>query len=345
METTAAAPSRDPIHSALPRVDWEAVAERLLAGGELSREEAFAIVESDDDELLSILQAAYRIRASHHGRRVRVHVLRNAKSGKCPENCSFCSQSAHFHSEIPEYRLQTASELIDGADQAVAMGAVTYCMVTATRGPRDRDLDTIVEATKEIRRRHPTLRVCTSLGLLQPGQAERLAEAGVGRYNHNLETSARYFPEVCTTHTFEDRAETVRSAKEAGMEACCGGILGLGEDRGDWVDLAFALRDLGVESIPVNFLDPRPGTPLGDRTRLTPRDALRGLALMRLANPRAIDIRVAGGRETTLGSLQPLALWAANSMFTNGYLTTPGETPSHDHAMILEAGFEPEMLA
>jgi biotin synthase len=225
------------------------------------------------------------------------------------------------------------------------MGAVTYCMVTATRGPRERDLDTVVQATREIKRRHPTLRVCTSLGLLQPGQAERLAEAGVGRYNHNLETSPRYFPEVCTTHSFEDRANTVRSAKSAGMEACCGGIIGLGESREDWIDLAFALRDLEVESIPVNFLDPRPGTPLGDRERLTPRDALRGLALMRLANPKATDIRVAGGREATLGSLQPLALWAANSMFTNGYLTTPGAAPSADHAMILEAGFEPELLA
>jgi biotin synthase len=329
----------------MPTLDWNDISDRLLDGGELRRDEAEAIVASDDRELLPILQAAYRIRESHHGRRVRVHVLRNAKSGRCPENCSFCSQSAHFHADIPEYALQSVDELVQGADDAVAMGAVTYCMVTATRGPRERELATVIDATRQIRRRHPNLRICTSLGLLQPGQAERLAEAGVGRYNHNLETSERFFPEVCSTHTFEDRAETVRSARAAGMEACCGGILGLGEEREDWIDLAFALRDLGVESIPVNFLDPRPGTPLGESGRLTPRDALRGLALMRLANPRAIDIRVAGGRETTLGSLQPLALWAANSMFTNGYLTTPGEAPSRDHAMILEAGFEPEELA
>lgn len=326
-------------------MDWDQIADRLLDGGELTRAEATAIVSSDDRQLLPILQAAYRIREFHHGRRVRVHVLQNAKSGRCPENCSFCSQSAHFHSDITEYPQQGTAELVAGADAAVEMGAVTYCMVTATRGPRERDLATIVEATREIRRRHPSLRICTSLGLLQPGQAEQLAAAGVGRYNHNLETSERYFPEVCTTHNFVDRANTVRAAKNAGMEACCGGILGLGEDRDDWIDLAFALRDLEVESIPVNFLDPRPGTPLGHHPRLSPRDALRGLALMRLANPRAIDIRVAGGREATLGSLQPLALWAANSLFTNGYLTTPGAAPSGDHAMILEAGFEPEVLA
>lgn len=323
---------------------WDEMADRALGGGAIGREEGLAILRSDDDELLPLLHAAYRIRFRHAGRRVRVHVLRNAKSGRCPEDCSFCSQSARFETPISTYPLQGADELVAGAREAVSMGAVTYCMVTATRGPSERDLDVVVEAVRRIRAEHPRLRLCTSLGLLEPGHAERLAAAGVDRYNHNLETSERYFPETCTTHRWSDRAATVQAARTAGMEACCGGIIGLGEGIEDRVDMALALRELEVESIPLNFLDPRPGTPLAGSSRLSPRDCLRGLALIRLANPQAVDVRMAGGREVTLGSLQPLALYAANSMFTNGYLTTGGETPSADLKMIRDAGFEPEVL-
>lgn len=324
-------------------LDWEALADRSLAGLTPTREEGLAVAHAPDDELLALLHAAFRVRRQYWGRQVRVHVLQNARSGLCPEDCAFCSQSVHFETEVPRYRMQSVDELVAAGERAVAMGAVTYCMVTSTRGPSAAEIDTICEAASRLRERHP-VRICTSLGLLAEGQAETLAQAGVGRYNHNLETSARFFPAVCSTHGWEERAATVRRAKAAGMEACCGGILGMGESREDWVDLALALRELEVDSVPVNFLDPRPGTPLGDRPRLTPQDCLRGLALFRFYNPTA-DVRVAGGREVNLGSLQALALWPANSMFTNGYLTTPGADPSADARLIAEAGFEAEVLA
>ena len=295
------------------------------------------MLHSSDDELLAVLNAAFRVRSRYHGRDVRVHVLRNAKSGTCPEDCSFCSQSVSFDTGIDRYKMQTVEELVEGARKAHAMGAVKYCMVTATRGPSARELEVVCEAVRQIKE-EMTIKVCTSLGMLKDGQAEQLAAAGVDRFNHNLETSRAYFSEVCTTHTFEDRIDTVRKAKAAGMEACCGGIMGMGEGLDDRVDLAFSLRELEVESIPVNFLDPRPGTPLGDVTRMTPQECLKTLAMFRFVNPTR-DIRVAGGREVNLRSMQSLALYPANSLFAQGYLTTDGQGHEADLKMIEDAGF------
>jgi biotin synthase len=226
-------------------------------------------------------------------------------------------------------------------------------MVTATRGPSNRELETICEATRRIKEKHP-LKVCASLGILKEGQAELLREAGVDRYNHNLETSSKNFENVVTSHTFEDRLNTVKMAKNAGMEACCGGIIGMGESVEDWVELAFTLREVGVESVPLNFLNPRPGTPLGDdvakraeagdaRPHLRPQDCLKALAMFRFVHPD-VDVRVAGGREVVLDHMQPLALYAANSLFTEGYLTTGGQGTSRDYDMITQAGFEPEVI-
>ncbi len=317
--------------------DWNLLATTCLDGGAPSREEALAVLTSGDDELLEVLGAAFRLRRAHHGRDVRIHVLKNAKSGLCPEDCAFCSQSVHFHTGVDRYQLQSVEELVAGAREAAAMGAVKYCMVTSTRGPSERDLDVVCEAVRRIKS-ELNLNVCTSLGLLREGQAERLAAAGVTRFNHNLESSRNHFGEICHTHSYDDRIATVRAAKAAGMEACCGGIMGMGETLEDRVQLAFELRELAVESIPVNFLDPRPGTPLGDLPRLTPQDCLRALAMFRFVNPSR-DIRVAGGREVNLRHLQPLALYPANSLFCNGYLTTGGQGPEADLAMIADAGF------
>ena len=317
---------------------WDDLAERTLSGHQVTGEEGLAILDSGDDELLPLLHAAFRLRARHHGRDVRIHVLRNAKSGLCPENCAFCSQSVAFHTDAPRYQMQSVEELVEGARVAARMGAVKYCMVTSTRGPSQRELDVVCQAVRRIKA-ELNIHVCTSLGLLREGQAEQLAAAGVDRFNHNLEASRRFFPKICTTHRFEDRVETVRRAKAAGMEACCGGILGMGEAPEDRVALALELRTLEVESIPVNFLDPRPGTPLGDAPRLSPHDCLRALAMMRFVNPSR-DIRVAGGREVSLRQLQPLALYPANSLFCNGYLTTPGQGYEADLRMIADAGFQ-----
>ena len=316
---------------------WNDLADRVLAGSSATTDDALALLASPDDELLAVLHAAFRLRQRYHGREVRIHVLKNAKSGLCPEDCAFCSQSTKFETGVERFGLLSVEELVAGAREAAAMGAVKYCMVTSTRGPSERELETICTAVRQIKR-ELNLNVCTSLGLLKDGQAEQLAAAGVTRFNHNLESSRAHFPEICSTHDYDDRIRTVKAAKAAGMEACCGGIMGLGESPQDRVALAMELRALEVESIPVNFLDPRPGTPLGDRPRLTPQDCLRALAMFRFVNPTR-DIRIAGGREVNLRHLQPLALYPANSLFCNGYLTTPGQGPDADIRMIEDLGF------
>ncbi len=316
---------------------WDQMAEKGLAGEAPGREEALAVLQSGDDELLAVLHAAFRVRSRFHGREVRVHVLRNAKSGSCRENCAFCSQSIAAYSGAERYQMQTVEQLVEGAREAYRMKAVKYCMVTATRGPSTRELEIVCEAARRIKAELP-IKICTSLGLLTDTQAGQLAAAGVDRFNHNLETSRNYFGNVCQTHSWEDRVATIKAAKRAGMEACCGGIMGMGETMEDRVDLAFALRELEVESIPVNFLDPRPGTALGHLSRMKPQDALRTLCMYRFVNPTR-DIRAAGGREVVLRHLQALALYPANSMFTEGYLTTPGQGYQDDMAMIEEAGF------
>jgi biotin synthase len=321
-------------------MDWETLATRVIEGHQTTREEALTVALADTAELLPVMNAAFRVRRHFHGNEVKVHVLQNAKSGVCPEDCSFCSQSLKYNSDVPRYGMQDVDTLVAGARAAAQKGAVTYCMVTATRGPSGREIDTVTEAARRIKAEVPGIQLCASLGMLKEGQAQTLAAAGIDRYNHNLETSPAHFPNIVTTHGIEDRIATVRSAREAGMEACCGGILGMGETQSDWVDLALLLRELGVESVPLNFLDPRGGTPLADSERLTPAQALLALAMFRFVHPSA-DLRVAGGREVTLRSLQPMALYAANSIFTDGYLTTPGAAPSQDWQMIVDAGFVP----
>ncbi len=316
---------------------WSHLATRALAGDAPTRDEALAVLNAPDDELLPLLEAAFRVRREYHGRDVRIHVLQNAKLGACPEDCGFCSQSSRYDSGVGRSKLQTAEEIIAGAKQAAEMGAVKYCIVTATRGPSERDLDVICGAVEQIKAEY-NINICTSLGLLKEGQAERLKAAGVTRFNHNLESSREFFREVVTSHTWDDRVGTVQRAKAAGLEACCGGIMGMGESLDDRVALAFSLRELEVESIPVNFLDPRPGTPMGDQPRMSPAECLKTLAMVRFVNPTR-DIRIAGGREVNLRSMQALALYPANSLFVEGYLTTPGAGAEADLQMIRDAGF------
>jgi biotin synthase len=322
---------------------WSALADKVLAGGQLSRDEARAVLHAPVDETLTLLDAAFRVRRHHWGRRVSLHVLENAKQGACPEDCGFCSQSSKHSSPSGEAPMKSVDELVAGARRAHAARAKRYCMVTATRGPSQRDLDTICEASQRIKA-EMDIELCASLGLLTEAKATRLVEAGVDRFNHNLETSERFYDQIVSTHTWKDRVETVQIAKRAGMDTCCGGIVGLGESEEDLLDLAFALRDLDVDSVPVNFLDARPGTPLAGRPLVEPGEALRALCMFRLVHPRT-DLRVAGGRELTLRGLQVMALYPANSIFTQGYLTTGGATPHADHQLIKDAGFELELAS
>jgi len=319
-------------------MDWKILSDKVLAGGAVTRADALAVLRSSDDELLGVLQAVFHVRQKYHGRRVDLHVIRNAKSGLCPENCAFCSQSASATTPVEEYPMQAEPDLVEGAKRAHAAGAVRYCMVTSGRGPQDEEVEEICRTVRQIKK-EVQIEICTSLGLLTAAQAQRLAAAGVDRINHNVETSRRFFPEVVTTHSYDERRATIRTAKAAGLEVCCGGILGLGETLEDRVEMAFEIAELDVNSVPVNLLDPRPGTAMETRPRMSPAEALRALAMFRWVMP-AKEIRVAGGRETCLRSMQPLALYAANSIFTEGYLTTPGQSAQRDADMLADAGFE-----
>jgi biotin synthase len=318
--------------------DWQQLADRVLDGDTLSADEALAVLECPDDELLDLLAAVYRVRRRWFGNQVQLYFLMNAKSGLCPEDCSYCSQSKVSEAEIPRYNLLSREKLLEAARLAAEQKARTYCIVISARGPNDREMRAVTRVVPEIKQRY-NLKICACLVLLTPQQARELKACGVDRVNHNLNTSDSYYGEICTTHTFADRLATLRAVRDAGMEMCSGGIIGMGERRQDVVGLATTLRDLGVQSIPVNFLNPIDGTPLAGRWELNPRYCLKVLAMFRLVNPDR-EIRVAGGRELHLGSMQALSLYAANSIFVGDYLTTKGQPPEADYQMIRDLGFE-----
>jgi biotin synthase len=317
---------------------WQLLAERVLAGDTLSAEEALGVLECPDEDLLDLLAAVYRVRRRWFGNQVQLYFLMNAKSGLCPEDCAYCSQSKVSEAEIPRYNLLSRDKLMEGARVAAANKARTYCIVISARGPNEREMRAVTSIVPEIKQRY-NLKICACLGLLTDDQARELKECGVDRVNHNLNTSDNFYNEICTTHTFADRLATLRAVRDAGMEMCSGGIIGMGERRRDVVDLAMTLRDLGVQSIPVNFLNPIDGTPLAGRSDLNPRYCLKVLAMFRLVNPDR-EIRIAGGRELHLGSLQALGLYAANSIFVGDYLTTKGQAPEADYDMLRDLGFE-----
>ncbi|MBL6713918.1 biotin synthase BioB [bacterium] len=316
---------------------WHALAAQVLDGHHLDRDEARAVLDSPDEELLDLLAAAYRVRHRAFGNTVQLFFLMNAKSGLCPEDCGYCSQSKVSEAEIPKYNLLSAPKLLEAARMAAAQNSKTFCIVISARGPTQREMDAVCEIVPKIKQEHD-LNICACLGLLTPEQAKRLADAGVDKVNHNLNTSSRYYAEICTTHTYDDRVATLAACREAGLSLCSGGIIGMGEELDDVVSMALELRELKVESIPLNFLNAIDGTPLERTSALTPRDCLRALAMMRLVNPTA-EIRIAGGRELHLRSLQPLGLYPANSMFVGDYLTTKGQLPEADEAMIHDLGF------
>jgi biotin synthase len=316
---------------------WQVMADRVLAGQRLEFDEALAMLRAPDADLLDLMAAAYRVRRRYFGNRVQLYFLMNAKSGLCPEDCGYCSQSKVATSDIPRYNLMSEAKLMEGARAAAERKASTYCLVISARGPTEREMDAVAQIVPKIKAAYG-LNVCACLGLLTPEHAARLKACGVDKVNHNLNTSERFYPEICTTHTYQDRLATLRAVRSAGMELCSGGILGMGETDEDVVRMALELRELDVESIPLNFLNPIDGTPLAGSNRLNPRYCLKALAMMRLVNPRS-ELRIAGGREMHLGSLQALGLYAANSIFVGDYLTTKGQLPEADYRMIEELGF------
>ncbi len=318
--------------------DWHALADCVLDGHRITVEEGLDILRSPDVELLDLLAATYRIRRRYHGHKVHLYFLKNAKSGLCPEDCGYCSQSIISDAPIQRYALLNETKLMEGAARAVESQARTYCIVASGRGPSDREVGHIASTVKKIKDEYG-LHICCCLGLLTPDQAQTLKAAGVDRINHNLNSSRGFYEKICSTHTYEDRINTLKTCRDAGLELCSGLIVGMGETDRDLVDVAFELRDLAVHSTPVNFLHAIDGTPLGDVRELTPRECLRALCLFRMANPQA-ELRVSGGREVNLRSMQAMSLYAANSMFVSDYLTTKGQPAEDDFKMVEDLGFE-----
>ena len=319
-------------------MDFQQLAVKALQGVLPEREELKAVLDATDEQLPDLLSAAFKVRHHYYGKRVQIHVLQNAKSGLCPEDCHYCSQSSISDAPIDRYPFMSKETLVERAKQAKAAGAVRFCIVNSGRGPTGKEIDQIAAAVREIRQ-ETGMNVCCSLGLMDEDKTQRLKEAGVGRVNHNLNTSRDHHPNIVTTHTYDDRVATLESVKHAGIGTCSGGIIGMGESDEDIIDLALTLRAMDIDSIPVNFLNSIPKTPFAERRELTPQRCLKTLCLFRFVNPNK-EIRVAGGREVNLRSLQPLALYPANSIFVNGYLTTPGQEASDAHRMIADLGFE-----
>lgn len=303
----------------------------------LTREEALAVAALPLDELPNLIALAHEVRLSYMGDVVELESLINAKSGGCPEDCTFCSQSARYTTEVDRYPVLEIEDVLSAAKATVAEGATQFCIVVAVRGPDERLLSRVIECVETVQR-ETGLEIAVSLGLLEPAQAERLAAAGVKRYNHNLEAPRAVFPEICTTHSYEDRVETAMRAKAAGMELCSGGIIGMGETLEQRVDFAFELAALEPCEVPLNLLDPRPGTPLAEQGLLDPREALQAIALFRLILP-GVWLRLAGGRERVLGELQAMGMYAgANALIVGNYLTTIGRDPEEDRTMLEALG-------
>jgi biotin synthase len=320
---------------------FQSLADRAIAGETLAREDCQRILRSEDTQIVDLLSATFRVREHFCGRKVHLHMLMNAKSGLCPEDCHYCSQSRISTAEIDRYPMVSMERLLQQAQAAKAARCRRYCIVISTRAASQREIEFIAQAVRRIRA-EVGIACCCSMGLITEEKARILAEAGVEQYNHNINTSERYHPQICTTHTYEDRLQTLQGARNAGLQLCSGAIFGQGETEEDIIDIALALHDLHPQSIPVNFLFATEGTPFADMPHtLTPNDCLRILCLIRLLNPGQ-EIRLSAAREIYLRTLQPLALYAANSIFVSGYLTRPGQKVKDAWQMISDLGFDIE---
>ncbi len=317
---------------------WHKWVDEILAGKPIDAQQAEAILAASDLDLLDLISAAYRLRYHYFGNTVQLYFLVNAKSGLCPEDCSYCSQSKISSAPIEKYRMLSTEQLLDGARLAKERDSKTYCIVISGRAPSEREMTAVETVVPKIKEQFD-LKICACLGLLTPENAQRLKACGVDRVNHNLNTGEAHYSEICHTHTYQDRLTTLHNVRSAGLELCSGGIIGMGEQPSDTVAMAMELRGLGVESIPLNFLHAIEGTPLQGQDELTPQRCLKTLCMFRFVNP-ASELRIAGGREKHLRSLQPLGLFVANSVFVGDYLTTQGQPPEEDYQMIRDLGFD-----
>lgn len=315
-----------------------ALADKVLAGEDITRQEAEFLINVSDDDTMLLLAMADKIRQKFAGNDVDCCAILNGRSGKCSENCKFCAQSAHYNTGVKEYPLLSEEEIFAAAQKAKEAGAVRFSVVTSGRGQsKADDFANICYVLKRIKK-ELGIEVCASLGILTLEQAKALKEAGVTRYHSNLETAGSYFPDICTTHTYEDKFVTIKNAQAAGLRVCSGGIMGLGETPEQRVEMAFTLKELGIDSVPLNLLTPIAGTPFAGNKALAPLEILRAFAVFRFILPHA-QIRTAGGREVNLRDLQALALnGGASGIMIGGYLTTAGRGTDKDLQMLRDLG-------
>lgn len=318
----------------------ESCARRVEAGERIGRDEALHVLAAAERDPWPVWLAADRIRRRFRGRTVRLCSIAAVKVGRCGEDCRWCAQSAHWKTDVTPRDFLSTEDVVRAAESAETAGAGHLGLVSSGGHLSDAEFEKVVAAGRAVRGR-TGLAVCASLGALTVDRVRRLIEAGFARYNHNLETSARHFPSVCTTHTWEDRRRSAQAVVEAGLELCCGGLFGIGESDEDRVDLALSVRDLGAAVVPLNFLHPIPGTPLAHAEPLSPTKILSIVAMFRLLLPQQI-IKLAGGREKNLRDMQCLMFLAgADSCLIGNYLTTKGRPPEDDLAMIRNLGLEP----
>lgn len=314
------------------------LAESVLDGHAITEEQALRLLTADDDDLVSLVDAGARIRRRHFGMTVKVNYLVDLKSGLCPENCSYCSQALGSQAPILKYSWLKTDEAVKQANTGIDGGASRVCLVASGRGPGNRDIDRVTDIVTQLKDDHPEVEVCACLGLLKDGQAETLRNAGVDAYNHNINTAESFHDTIVTSHTYSDRTATIAKSKAAGLSPCSGLIVGLGESSEQIVEALFALKDLDSASIPINFLVPFDGTPMEGQWNLTPTQCVKIVAMARFVCPDR-EIRLAGGREIHLRSLQAMALHLANSIFLGDYLTAEGQAAEEDLALIRDNGF------
>jgi biotin synthase len=305
----------------------------LVEGRDLTIAELAALAALPEEQIPALAALAHEVRVARVGTTVEVEGILSAKTGGCPEDCSFCSQSSQFDTPVQAVPFLAKGEVLAAARETAAIGATEFCLVLAVRGPDERTmkrLETLVPAVRD----ETGLQVAISAGILTDEQAARLAAVGTHRYNHNLETARSHFPEIVTTHTWEERFDTCQLVRRHGMELCCGVLLGMGETVEQRLELLEQLREVEPAEVPLNFLNPRPGTPLADSPLVEPLEAIRWIALFRLALPEVI-LRYAGGREVTLGELQAMGMTAGiNALIVGNYLTTLGRSADEDLQML-----------
>lgn len=318
-----------------------AAAEKAINNGEgISHEDALYLTEiKDKDDLMHLVELAGKVRKDRMGDNVDLCAIMNAKSGSCSEDCAFCAQSARHSTAIDKYPMKSAGEILNQAVNAEKAGAHHFCIVTSGKSLYEADFETVIEALKLIREKTSLFR-CASLGLISPERARKLKEAGLCRFNHNIETAGSFFHKICTTHSQKERIETVENLKDAGIEVCCGGILNVGETPEQRIEFAFQLKELNPESVPINFLNPRPGTVLESRSLMDPFEAVKYLAIFRLILPDSI-IRLAGGRSEALKDQEELAFKAGvNGLLIGNYLTTEGPETKRDKELLRSLEFK-----